>query len=493
MINKHKHCILSTAQMAMADQIAITELKKHGRSGLDLMEQAGLAVVRHLSGMIGPGKVLIMCGPGNNGGDGFVIARHLKALSWAVDVALFGPKARLKGDARHMAERWDGDILSLKSVKVNAPYDVVVDAVFGTGLAKDIVGDLKKTIDIINSIDAYKVAVDIPSGVQGDTGKILASAFKADCTITFFREKPAHSLYPGKDYCGKVIVAEIGITDRVFSSVKPTIHKNHPDLWKNSLPKSHPSSHKYDKGHAVVVSGGVAHTGAARLAAKASLRIGAGLVSVSSPKDAISIHAAHLTAIMIRNRDDLKADLCDRRLNAWCIGPAAGVTIETKLNVMDILSSGKKTVLDADALSVFENQPVQLFESLHSDCVLTPHGGEFIRLFPKLKTEDKLSASLTAAKISGAVIVYKGADTVIASPNGHAAISTNAPATLATAGTGDVLAGLITGFLAQGMSAYEAACAAVWIHGECANRFGQGLISEDLESLIPSVLTSLTS
>jgi NAD(P)H-hydrate epimerase len=219
------------------------------------------------------------------------------------------------------------------------------------------------------------------------------------------------------------------------------------------------------------------------------------LVSVSSPDDALAIHGAHLTAIMIRKLNDIQTDLKDDRMNAWCIGPAAGVTKRTRKNVIDLIRSGKKVVADADGLSVFEDKPLELFNAINSidnvNCVLTPHSGEFVRLFPYLKILDKITATRSAAKLSGAVVINKGADTVISAPDGRTVISNNAPATLATAGTGDVLAGLVTGLQAQNMSSFDAACAAVWIHCECANAFGVGLISEDLEKKIPEILTDL--
>ncbi|MBT6032679.1 MAG: NAD(P)H-hydrate dehydratase, partial [Kordiimonadaceae bacterium] len=408
--------------------------------------------------------------------------------------ALLGSITDLRGDARVMAKQLGGDVFPLKE-NVIKDYDVIVDAIFGTGLSKDVSGDAKKAIEKANEVKAYKIAIDIPSGIKGDTGEVLSAAFKADKTITFCCKKPAHILYPGKSFCGEVIVTDIGISERTLNEIKRYIYENHPDLWRDKLPKIDANGHKYHRGHAVVVSGDMIHTGGCRLAAKAALRIGAGLVSVSSPDDALAIHGAHLTAIMIRKLNELHSDLKNGRLNAWCIGPAAGTSDLTRNNVIDIILAGKKVVVDADGLSAFEDTPLELFDAIKSignnNCVLTPHSGEFTRLFPYLKILDKVSATRSAAKLSGAVVVYKGADTVIAAPDGRTVISNNAPATLSTAGSGDVLAGLVTGLQAQKMPSFEAACAAVWIHSECANAFGVGLISEDLEKITPKIMTEL--
>jgi hydroxyethylthiazole kinase-like uncharacterized protein yjeF len=487
-----KQCILTTAQMAEADQICIAELETLGRSGADLMEEAGLSVVRVIQKRFNGNKVLVLCGPGNNGGDGFVIARHLRDSGWHVHLALLGDVNNLKGDAARMAERWQGDIENIYQTGLEG-FDVIVDAIFGTGLCREISGDLKEVFENINTSDAIKIAVDIPSGVDGNTGKILGSVIRADRTITFCRLKPAHVLYPSKEICGEITIADIGIPDRVVHKTNPDIFVNCPSLWQHKLPNFSGDFHKYDRGHAVIVGGDRTHTGAGRLAAMAALRIGAGLVSVSCPDDAMDINAAHLTIIMLRKRTEIISDLDNDKLNCWCIGPASGVNEVTKADVLRILEADKHAVLDADALSVFEDNPELLYEKLSKNgrVVLTPHAGEFARIFPGIKNLDKLSTAKEAARMSNSVVLYKGADTVIAAPDGRTVISNKAAPFLATAGTGDVLAGLISGLLAQRMNAFEAACAGQWIHSECANEFGEGLISEDLLLIIPRVLKRL--
>jgi len=478
--------LLTVEQMAEADRLTI----QNGLSGEKLMEAAGLSIVREITHRYDQTSVLILCGPGNNGGDGFVIARHLQAAGWPVELALLGDVVNLKGDAAIMASLWTGDILPLGPESIS-DQDMIIDAIFGAGLSRDIDGPVAKTLQKANDHKAIRIAVDIPSGINGNTGQVAGQALKADLTVTFFRQKPGHVLYPGKEHCGEIIVTDIGISDRVLDLINPDHHLNAPSLWFDQLPAKQNHGHKYDSGHAVVCSGDQAHTGASRLAAQAALRIGAGLVSVACPLNAVAVHAAHLTAVMIKSyENDSNFDLLlqDERLNAWCLGPANGVHNQTRNNVLAVLRAGRKTVLDADALSVFADNPNDLFTEVKSECILTPHKGEFIRLFPDLGALDKISATKQAAERSGAVVLYKGPDTVIAAPDGRIIINNHAPADLATAGSGDVLAGLITGLMAQGMPAFKSAAAATWIHGESAYRFGPGLTAEDIEGQIPSIL-----
>jgi ADP-dependent NAD(P)H-hydrate dehydratase / NAD(P)H-hydrate epimerase len=334
-------------------------------------------------------------------------------------------------------------------------------------------------------------AIDLPSGINGTTGAVQGDAVRAAATVTFFRKKPGHLLLPGRIFCGKVAVAQIGIDDEVLSHIKPAACENSPNLWGAKWPVPTVEGHKYSRGHAVVVSGGLAHTGAARLAAMAALRGGAGLVTLATPRDALEVNAATNLAVMVRPIDtaaEFEAMLADHRFNAVTIGPGAGVGKHTREMTLTALAGQRSVVLDADALMSFADHAELLFAALNKNrnAVLTPHAGEFHRLFDKslenipAASVSKLCAAKAAASITGAVVVHKGADTVIAAPDGRGAINANAPPWLATAGTGDVLAGLITGLVAQGMPAFEAAAAAVWIHGEAATVAGPGMISEDL-------------
>jgi ADP-dependent NAD(P)H-hydrate dehydratase / NAD(P)H-hydrate epimerase len=483
--------LLSNTEMSAADRRTIAA----GVAGQVLMENAGAAVARAVMARHVPGsKVAVVAGTGNNGGDGFVAARRLAAAGYQVTVHVIGRGEALKGDAAWAAGQWQGPVL-LGRLDI-AGADVVIDALFGAGLDRPVAGDALAAVTEMNEAGLPVVAVDLPSGVNGTTGAVLGDAVNASLTVTFFRKKPGHLLLPGRNRCGTVEVAQIGIPDTVLSDIRPATWENGPALWRGSFPVPVASGHKYSRGHAVVVSGGREHTGAARLAAMAALRGGAGLVTLATPREALEINAAASLAVMVRPVDtavEFGAMLSDSRFNAVAIGPGAGVGNHTQEMALTILAGCRGAVLDADALTSFADGPEPLFTALgaNSRAILTPHAGEFQRLFAKPLEKNsleknqhavasKLNATKAAAALAGGVIVYKGADTVIAAPDGRAAINANAPPWLATAGSGDVLAGLTVGLLAQGMPPFEAAAAAVWIHGEAATVAGPGMISEDL-------------
>jgi NAD(P)H-hydrate epimerase len=512
------HELLTAAEMARADALAA----QHGVPGLALMENAGRAVAdaaTELAGRAGA-AIAVVCGPGNNGGDGFVAARLLREKGYRVRLGLLGPREALEGDAAEMAKRWGVAIEPLIPA-VLADADVVVDALFGAGLSRPLQGMAADVVAAINTCAKPIVAVDVPSGLDGTTGAVGGPVVQATRTVTFFRMKPGHLLLPGRRLCGDVRLADIGIPERVLQEIGPRNFVNRPSLWQPSYPWPRLDAHKYTRGHAVVVSGPAESTGAARLGARGALRIGAGLVTVVGPATATAVNATHLTAIMLKavGSDAALAEvLSDVRRNAVLIGPGAGVSGATAATVLTVLASPAAAVLDADALTAFapgeSNAPVRavgfgfvvrgsepgpnsdgLFAAIKArqgPVVLTPHEGEFKRLFGDLPGS-KLDRTRRASELSGAVVVLKGADTVTASPDGRAAINDNAPPWLATAGAGDVLAGFVTGLLAQHMPAFDAACAAVWLHGDCATQFGPGLIAEDLPETLPQVLRGLHS
>lgn len=491
--------LLTTAEMAEADRLAIGG----GIPGIELMERAGAAVAdvvaaRHLSGK----RVVILAGPGNNGGDGFVAARHLAERGFEVRVLLLGPVSRLRGDAAEAARRWNGELEAAKPERLQ-PADILIDALFGAGLDRPVEGEPRTLIEAVNASGAHVIAVDLPSGISGDTGGVMGAAVQAHETVTFFRRKPGHVLLPGRTHCGSVAVADIGIPAGILHTIRHRIFLNEPALWWHLFPVPKIDAHKYNRGHAVVVSGNLsASTGAARLASRGALRAGAGLVTIASPREALLVNASGSLAVMVRAVDgteEFRALLEDRRINAVLLGPGGGTGEAMQANVLAALAGERGVVLDADALTSFGDNPKKLFTSLSNrsanTTILTPHEGEFVCLFSeisrKYSVKQKLEVCSDASHETGAVVLLKGADTVVAAPGGRAAITANAPPWLATAGSGDVLAGMATGLLAQGMPAFEAACAAVWLHGDAANRVGPGLISEDLPDALPAVYRDL--
>jgi hydroxyethylthiazole kinase-like uncharacterized protein yjeF len=487
--------LLTTAEMAEADRLAIAD----GMASMTLMENAGRAVANATSAASHGRRVVVVAGPGNNGGDGFVAARHLAERGFLVRVSFVGDRKRLKGDATLAADRWSGLVEEATPASLS-DCDIVIDALFGAGLAREVEGLPRAMITAMTAAGVPVIAVDLPSGVNGTTGAVMGVAVSATQTVTFFRRKIGHLLLPGRLHCGQITVVDIGIPASVLQAVKPRCFANRPELWSQLFPRPAPSGHKYSRGHAVVVSGGIATTGAARLAARGALRAGAGLVTIASPREALSINAASSLAVMVRPVDgtaELAEFLADERRNAVVLGPGGGVGQAQREQVDAALASEAAVVLDADALTSFLSGGLSemIAKRANRNVVLTPHAGEFSRLFKAIADDpyvkDKLEKARLAARTSGAVVVFKGADTVVASPDGRASIADNAPPYLATAGSGDVLAGMIGGLLAQGMPGFEAASAAVWLHGAAASEFGPGLIAEDLPDSLSAVYRRL--
>jgi len=481
--------LLTAVQMAQADRLTVAS----GISGAALMENAGRPVAQAIMQRWTPRPVLVLCGPGSNGGDGFVVARRLGEAGWPVRVALLGPRENLRGEAAHHAGLWRGAVEPLAPAALDGAQ-LIVDAIFGAGLSRALEGPAARTLAEAAARAMAIVAVDVPSGLMGDTG---ASVGAVHCvlTITCFRKKPGHLLQPGRSLCGELVVADIGTPGSVFELVRPDTFENGPALWAHALPVLQPDGNKYSRGHALVW-GGWPTTGAARMAARAAARMGAGLTTVAVPEAALPVYAAALTSVMVSavaGPEDLDRLLADSRYSGLLIGPGAGVGAATRARVLAMLKTGRATVLDADALSTFKDDPQTLFGAIPGACVLTPHEGEFARLFAGVVDMglDKLARARAAARASHAIVVLKGSDTVIAAPDGRAIVNGNAPPTLATAGAGDVLAGIVLGLLAQGMEPFLAAAAAVWLHGAAANRFGPGLLAEDLADLLPGLLRAL--
>ncbi|MGJ3258823.1 MAG: NAD(P)H-hydrate dehydratase [Rhodospirillales bacterium] len=480
------HELLTVKQMGAVDKAAIVG----GTPGLSLMERAGRAVAERVARLAGKRPVVVLCGPGNNGGDGYVAARYLKNRGHRVRIACLGDPNALKGDALTNFKRWQGTVEPLAPMVLEENC-VLVDALFGAGLARDIEGVCAHVINAAAALELDTIAVDLPSGISGDTGAVLGCAIPAIETVTFCRKKPGHLLYPGRGYCGDVHVVDIGIPPQVVADIGATTFENTPSLWRARVfADRRPTDHKYDRGHAVI-AGGAAMTGAARLAVRGARRAGAGLVTLAVPEEAQAIYLAGDSGNLVESRRDFSETLADSRRNAVLVGPGTGVGEETRDLVLAALSGRTRSVvLDADALTSFAEDPEVLFNAIQGPSVLTPHEGEFRRLFDI--EGDKLSRARYAAEKAGAVIVLKGADTVIAAPDGRAAVNASAPPWLGTAGAGDVLAGIVLGFLTQGTPVFEATAAGVWCHGKAAHSIGPGLIAEDISEALPAVLAGLS-
>ena len=489
--------VLTSAEMERADRLTIAA----GTPGFALMLSAGQAVAEAAMDLVAEGPILVVAGRGNNGGDGFVAAAELAARGREVSVILLCERDSLQGDAASAARGWKYPVLPLNPQAIGRPA-LIVDALFGAGLNRPVKGDPHDMIEAINANGAPVLSVDLPSGVNGTTGAVMGVAIRATETVTFFRRKPAHLLLPGRIHCGHVRVADIGIDADVLAEIKPQTFENIPQFWRKAFPVPKIDGHKYARGHAIVVSGDIEATGAARMSGRGALRAGAGLVTLASPRDALAVNASALTAVMVRAVDtviEFAELLTDKRLNACVIGPGAGLGERTRDFVRAALFAKRGLVLDADALTSFADAPEHLFEAIKAShdpqVVLTPHEGEFPRLFSDISNKHPLRSKLervrVAAERSGAVVLLKGPDTVVASPEGRATIASNAPPWLATAGSGDVLAGMIAGLLAQSVPAFEAACIGVWMHGEAAREAGPGLIAEDLPEVLPAVFRHL--
>ncbi|MEP7455016.1 NAD(P)H-hydrate dehydratase [Phyllobacterium sp. SB3] len=487
--------ILTPAEMGQADQATI---KAGVHNGYRLMRNAGGAITRHLLRHHGDATEFhILCGPGNNGGDGYVVADILK--SSGASVSLWESSRPTPGtDAALAAKDCPVEVQDIAGFKPT-PGSVIVDALFGAGLNREVMGNVAAAIRLANASDCSRIAIDVPTGVDGLTGQVLGTAFHAHTTITFFRKKPAHLLYPGRTLCGNLIVAEIGIGDDVLNSIQPQCFENTPALWQSQLPETAENTHKYARGHVVAFSGGATSTGAARMSALAAARSGAGAVTILSPEEALAANAAHLTSIMLHkceNRHDLASFTETRKVAAFVLGPAFGIGDKAREFALTLLSETHAgLVFDADVITSFKDDRETLFDMTAKSgdirLVLTPHEGEFKRLFPELSetnTPSKVERARTAAKFAHAIVIYKGADTVIASPDGRAAINANGTPFLATAGSGDVLAGLTAGLMSQGMPAFEAACAAVYVHGAAAHELGFGLIAEELPATAGKII-----
>lgn len=477
--------VITVEQMRAIDAAAAAA----GKPTRTLMENAGRAVAEAIASRHTPRPAAVLCGPGANGGDGWVAARHLREMGWPVWVEILVDRAALKGDAAGAAAAWNGDVYRLG--EDNPMAELFVDGLFGAGLSRALEGDCLR---LARALPPERVvAIDVPSGVEGDSAKVLGdTSFRAGLTVTFVRKKRAHVMQPGRALCGEVIVADIGVDDELVAAQSITLWESDWRLWRDAFPWPDVAAHKHARGHVFVASGGHGRTGAARLAARAALRVGAGLVTVLSPPDAMAENAAHLTAIMLREaQGEAALAQAAKAARAFVIGPAFGLEAGHRAALNTVLSTQERApcVLDADALTLLA--PLQ--NALDPRDVLTPHVGEFNRLFPGLleKSASRLDAAREGARRAGCVVLLKGPDTIVTAPDGRAVINTSGTPFLATAGSGDVLAGFIAGLIGQGVQSFEAAALAAWLHGRCGETKGPGLMAEDLPEALPSVLNAL--
>lgn len=481
------YALLTASQTAALDRATIAQ----GTPGFTLMQRAGGAAAAFIAQCAALGPSLVLCGPGNNGGDGFIIAELLRRNGWPVHVAMITPPDQLSGDAAKARDLYHGEIVNFIPSILDG-MTLIVDALFGVGLNRPLGRAFVTAIEAINASAIPVIAVDLPSGINADTGQPMGAAIKAQATVTFTTKKPGLLLLPGREYAGRVNVADIGMDRQALRELDSRIAENHPDLWRSLLPRFETGQHKYHHGH-VLILGGAVMTGAARMAARSAQRVGTGLVTLATPPEARAIYATNMDSVLIHplaEAEDWLQAVKDPKRSAVLLGPGAGASALLREQIETALQTQKPCLLDADALTSFAEEPQRLFAMLHKRCVLTPHTGEFARLFGAM-TDDKLNATRKAAQRSGAVVLLKGADTVIAAPDGPAVINANAPSWLATGGSGDVLAGMIAGFLAQGLDTFAAACIGAWLHGSAAQSFGPGMIAEDLIEALPKALAAV--
>lgn len=481
--NWNSKALLTCAQMRRAEALSCA---RGTHDYWDLMKVAGGAVAKAAMERFKPCRVLVLCGAGNNGGDGYVAAEALRLAGWDVRVgALAVPTAK---EAIMASQAWQGETVPLSPTLLE-DCDLVIDALFGTGLTRPLEDTAAQMIEAVAAKGIPVIAADIPSGVDGDTGRVLGCAARAVATVTFFRKKVGHALLPALDLCGEVIVADTGMYADVLDEISPTIAENNSALWRASQPKLEVQNNKFHRGHALIF-GGPIMTGASRLAARAAQRMGAGLVTLGCPPEAWEIYAKSLESVMVRplrSGQDEAELLGNPKVTAILIGPGLGREVEAKDQILRVLPTGKQAILDADALSLFEGDERTLLNNLHEKCILTPHEGEHSRVFGVLDA-DKITKARNSAQKAGCIVLLKGADTVIAHPEGFCVVNTNAPPWLATAGAGDVLAGMILGLVTAGMPLFAAACAAAHEHGQAATLCGQGLIAEDLVDRLSTVI-----
>ena len=482
--------ILSNEEMTLADQMTIDS----GISSIQLMENAGKAVFKNLPTK-NVNRVLVLVGPGNNGGDGFVVARLLNEIGISLDIYFYN-EGKVSRDCQINKDKVDTKLI-VNEINDFSKYSYVIDALFGTGFTRKTPDILEIIFSKIKKNKTPVYAIDIPSGINGNSSMIDGDCLECIKTITFFNKKKCHYLYPGKEFCGEVIVEDIGIKKDIFKKMKPKIKNNNPELWISDFPFPGSTDHKYSRGLLVINSGPLYKTGAARLAGRSAMRVGAGAVKLICDEEAAKVLEPQISVELIsvvKEKNEIQQIFKDKKVSSILVGPGNGINDETKSRTLLALAFVKHVVIDADAITCFEKNPKELFIDTYPHTILTPHEGEFRRLFGEeiASIDDKVVRTVEASKLSGSIVVLKGSDTIIADPDGNAVINSSEAPYLATAGSGDVLAGIIASLVGENkMNAFNAACAGTWIHSKLGELIGPGLIAEDLIDNIPLIIKKL--
>lgn len=484
--------VLTADEMRRAEAAAFAR----GLPSFEAMRRAGNAVAAEAARRwpsTAVDQVFVLCGPGNNGGDGFIAATVLRAAGYRVQVQAIAPNSARSADAQRALAGWGGAVADLDPAGLAGlgARDVVVDALFGIGQTRALAGAAAAAVEAVNRSAAAVIAVDVPSGIDADCGAVPGAAIDADITVTFNWAKRGHLLLPAAALCGDLIIADVGFVADDLSAVGATCFRNAPSLWRDLYPLPRAEDHKYRRGHAVIAGGGLM-TGAARLAARAARRVGLGMLTLAVPPQSWAVYAEDQAGAIVRPAADRGAILAlagDARVTALLVGSGLEPDAATADLVRGAIAFSRPLVIDGGGLTALAQHGG--LTGGRPDIVLTPHEGEFARLFPDLGAAGcKLDRARAAAARCGCTLVLKGADTVIAGPDGLAILSDLAPPTLATAGSGDVLAGAVTGLLGLGLPALQAAAMAAWLHAQAASGQGLGLIAEDLPERLPAALAT---
>jgi hydroxyethylthiazole kinase-like uncharacterized protein yjeF len=477
----------------IANKLSTVNIENSFKNSFNLMLKAGKLAAKTIDSLYSKRKTLILCGVGGNGGDGFIIAQELFNKGWDIQVSIIGDKNKIKGDSLRALNKLKLKIFSFNEINLDKPK-LFIDAIYGIGFSRKV---NKKECIILNIIDKHPapvIAIDIPSGIDCNNGKILGFAAYCDLTITFSTLKTGHILLPGSEKINKIKILDIGISKNIINKIEPNVKINNKNEWVKEIVWPKIDDHKYSRGYSLIIGGPKNMTGASRLAAMSAQRAGSGIVALATEKEAAEIYFISLTSQLVKTYKNLKefnAIINESRIDSIVIGPGLDVSSKSILKIKSALKTNKRIVLDAGAISCFKNKLEMLIKILSGkEVILTPHEGELKSILPDL-SGSLISKALKAAKILNTIVVLKGATTVIASPNNKAFVNTAGAKWLATAGSGDVLAGIIGGLLSNKMKTFYAAAYGVWLHSEAGKYLGPGLIAEDIPKILPKILKNI--